>query len=106
MDLAPKLVIYDNSCKLHAFCLNRNPTRYRDTRFGIDRFHFPNHVNCSLGYKLQNPQEKFINSQVVEQLNSQLKNLRSQLSYMTFENFMLHAALFMRTYNINKKKKW
>jgi len=54
---------------------------------------------------MEGPREEAINSQVVEQANSQLKKLRSQLSYMGIEAFMTHAILFMRHLNLKKKDK-
>jgi len=36
---APKIVIYDNACSLHAYCLNRDPLYFKDTMFMVDRFH-------------------------------------------------------------------
>ncbi len=39
---APKLVIYDNSCNLHAYCLNREPEFFKDTLFVVDK------VRCSV----------------------------------------------------------
>lgn len=42
--LAPELVIYDNGCNLHNYCLNREPVFFKPTWFVVDRFHWPNHV--------------------------------------------------------------
>ena len=42
--LAPDLVIYDNGCNLHNYCLNREPVFFKQTWFVVDRFHWPNHV--------------------------------------------------------------
>jgi len=42
---------------------------------------------------------------LVEQKNSKLKKLRSQLSYMGVRNFMIHTALFLRYLNSVEKKK-
>ena len=35
----PTTIIYDNSCKLHQYTLNREPTHFKDTRLYMDRFH-------------------------------------------------------------------
>lgn len=42
--VAPKLVIYDNACSLHAYCLNRDPIFFMDTVFRVDGLHFKNHT--------------------------------------------------------------
>lgn len=40
---APSTIVYDNSCNLHNYCLNREPKFFKLTWFLIDRFHWPNH---------------------------------------------------------------
>ena len=40
----PKIIIYDNCCALHAYCLNRDPLFFKHTTFLIDRFHWRNHT--------------------------------------------------------------
>lgn len=42
--LAPSLVVYDNACSLHTYCLLRDPHRFKYTRFLVDRFHWSNHT--------------------------------------------------------------
>ncbi|XP_078586099.1 uncharacterized protein LOC144867969 [Branchiostoma floridae x Branchiostoma japonicum] len=79
----PETVIYDNSCNLHSYCLNRDPLLFKNTWFLVDRLHWKNHKGCSVGYQLSRyPQYDNVNSQVVEQCNSALKKLKGQLSYM------------------------
>ena len=47
--LAPKVVIYDNACNLHAYCrLNRDPLFFKSTWFLVDRFHWPNHTGMQV----------------------------------------------------------
>ncbi len=48
--VAPKLIIYDNACKVHQYCLNREPALFGHTQFAVDRFHWRDHVGCSAGY--------------------------------------------------------
>ena len=36
----PKYVIYDNSCKLHQYIINREPVMFQNTTFLVDRFHW------------------------------------------------------------------
>jgi len=97
------LIVYDNACHLHAYCLNRDPIRYAETSFRIDRFHWKNHTACNKGYQLRlyDP----INSEIVEQKNAVLKKLRSQLSYMSVQNFLAHTAVFLAHQNFLEKKK-
>jgi hypothetical protein len=45
-----------------------------------------------------------LSSQVAEQLNARLKNLRSTLSYMTLPNFMFVLRLVISGFNIEKQE--
>lgn len=59
---------------------------------------------CSLGYCMSKyPGFQFINSEVNEQENAKIKKLKTQLSYMTPENFLGHCKLFF--WFRNKKNK-
>ena len=56
---ALECIVYDNACGLHAYCLNRDPNFFKNTRFLVDRFHYSNHTGktvyaCSLSSKLYN----------------------------------------------------
>ena len=80
----PSLIIYDNACKLHLFALKREPARFQQTRFMVDRLHYrKGHVGCTLGYSMDsyssNPYIKSINSQANEQANAALRRLATQL---------------------------
>ena len=37
------LSVYDNSCNLHEYCLNRDSGFFKHTKFLVDRFHWFNH---------------------------------------------------------------
>ena len=76
----PKVVVYDNCCKLHAMALKREPHRFRKTKFLVDRFHSKGHT-CSDGYHMDTYHKdkniREINSKLCEQLNARLINLNS-----------------------------
>eukprot|EP00112_Aurelia_sp_Birch-Aquarium-sp1_P011847 Seg249.10 transcript_id=Seg249.10/GoldUCD/mRNA.D3Y31 product="hypothetical protein" protein_id=Seg249.10/GoldUCD/D3Y31 len=92
---APNTIIYDNCCNLHNYCLNRDPIHFNKTKFLVDRFHWKYHVGCCQAYNISTyPEYETLNSQVNEQQNSTLKNLRSQLSYMGQDSFMAHCKIF------------
>jgi len=98
----PQVIVYDNACKLHQYCLNREPYFFQNTLFVVDRFHWRGHVGCSSGYCLDTYQHmaiKEINSQVNEQANAGLQCIRGQLAYMTPENFMFTLKLFLTIKN-------
>ncbi|XP_046862591.1 uncharacterized protein LOC124456100 isoform X2 [Xenia sp. Carnegie-2017] len=53
----PELVIYDNACRLHEYCLNRDPAFFKKTKFVV-KFHWKNHsvasfVSLRLKYSLR-----------------------------------------------------
>jgi hypothetical protein len=50
--LTPKIIVYDNACNLHSYCLNRNPTCFKETKFLVDRFHWKNHRGKVFGIDL------------------------------------------------------
>ena len=102
---APRVIVYDNACKLHQYCLNREPHFFRSTLFGVDRFHWRGHVGCSAGYCLNTYKQmaiKDINSQVNEQANVGLQQIRGQLAP---ENFMFTLKLFLSIKNKNVQRK-
>ena len=106
--VAPHVIIYDNACKLHQYCLNREPQFFSNTLFAVDRFHWRGHVGCSAGYSLdtyKNMSLREINSQVNEQANAGLQRIRGQLAYMTPENFMFTIALFFSVKNSDVQRK-
>ncbi|XP_035659097.1 uncharacterized protein LOC118404183 [Branchiostoma floridae] len=102
--VAPRVVVYDNSCQLHKYAMNREPHFFQKTVFLVDRFHFKGHVGCSLGYCMDSYTAavdiRSINSQVNEQANSSLIRIQPQLAYMTPSNFMFHVSLFLALKNM------
>ena len=103
----PKVIIYDNACKLHQYILNREPDHFKSTKFLIDRFHWKGHVGCSSGYNLKNYSTfdmTAINSQVNEQANAGLQRIKSHVSYMKEDNFVFHIKLFLALTNNRKQQ--
>ena len=89
----PKIIIYDNACHLMTYCLKREPARFKNTKFLIDRFHSSGH-KCTKGYHMSTYKDDelicTINSQLVEQENKRFKTLNSQIANMTSENAIKH----------------
>lgn len=103
---APDVIIYDNACNLHKYCLSREPDYFKNTRFLVDKFHWKCHIACSEGYNMERytacVDTQTINSQINEQANAGLKRLQSQLTYMNADNFMFHISLFLSLKNREK----
>jgi len=103
---APKIVIYDNACSYHAYCLNRDPLYFKETMFMVDRFHWKNHTGCSYGYDIKKYRHlDHINTEINEQQNAATKRLKNQLSYMNDRNFRSHCDFFFWYQNELKLKK-
>ena len=101
----PELIIYDNCCHLHLYALKREPVRFQKSRFMVDRMHYKNHIACSEGYSMDTYKDikiEDVNSQVNEQMNSQLRNLSTQAAYMTPQNPIFHVAIFFALKNRDK----
>eukprot|EP00058_Branchiostoma_floridae_P026343 XP_002611834.1 hypothetical protein BRAFLDRAFT_83142 [Branchiostoma floridae] len=107
---APRVVVYDNACRLHQYCLNREPVFFMNTLFCVDRLHWINHTGCSDGYCMDSYGQhgsidvQQINSQINEQANAGLKRIKAQLAYMTQSKFLFNAALFLAFKNIDKQQ--
>ena len=104
VDYLPQLrIIYDNSCNLHTYALNREPARFAETIFLVDRLHFQDHSACTLGYSTNSynfdPKIKTLNTQINEQANADLRNLSKQISYMKPDNVMIILKLFLADRN-------
>jgi hypothetical protein len=100
---APRVVVYDYACALHAFFLDRCPGYVKDSIFLVDRIHSFNHKACCPGYKLDNyPHLAWLNSQVAEQCNSELARVEDSIKCMKQETFMMNLAFFLG--NRNKRK--
>jgi hypothetical protein len=104
--VAPAVVVYDFSCALQEYCLNREPRHFRHTAFLIDRFHWRNHKTCARSYNLSiYPDFLCLNSEICEQVNSLLKKIKSSVSMMTQVNFMRCVRFFLEMNNDKKLKR-
>ncbi len=102
----PSKIIYNNGCRLHLYCLNREPVFFQDTRFFVDRFHWRGHVGCSSGYcvdQYSSANTREIKSPVNEQANAGLQRIRGQLAYLSLPNFVIHISLFLAIKNMGIK---
>ena len=91
----PKVVVYDNACNAHYFCLSREPDYFKFTQFIIDQLHASGHKACSCAY---DPTRHEIvinkNTQQCEQLNSKFTRKQSQLYKMGQVTALWHLRLF------------
>lgn len=101
----PRNIIYDDACHLHLFALKREPARFKNTRFMVDRFHARGHL-CTNGYDMKKYVEddtiRTLNSQLAEQNNAHLRNLNSQIACMPSDNAIIHLSMFLGFRNLFK----
>ena len=94
-EIPPQLVIYDNSCNLHEFCMRREPDFFRFTQFLLDRLHVAGHSRCTVAYDPYKHRAVVkINTQVCEQENAKYKPLKKQLYKMGQVTFLFHFLHF------------
>ena len=98
--VAPRLVVYDNSCNLQHYCMLREPHFFKNTLFVIDRFHRRGHV-CSPAY---DPRHHLclnnVNTSRAEQVNSALSSLSNQLKYMCPSRYFFFLRDFLSELNV------
>ena len=96
-------IFYDNACNLHQYALNREPARFSETIFLVDRLHYQDHTACSEGYSTNtyntDSSIKKMNTQLNEQANADLRNLSKQVTYMKPANVIMHTKLFLADRN-------
>lgn len=95
----PSTIIYDNSCMLAAYSLAREPNRFANVRFLIDRFHHTNHKACSQALRIRSYQTDPVlsgyNTQACEQTNSLLRHLGNSLPFMSLPRYTKTIILFL-----------
>ena len=100
-------IIYDASCRVKEYGLNRELKRFMSIRITTDEFHQVNHKSCSATFRSSKyvSLEK-VNSEACEQTNSVLRKIASSTTYMSPSLYMRVLTLFMANLNIiaNNKK--
>ena len=67
-------IIYDASCRIKEFGLNREPKRFLNLRFASDPLHIDNHTTCSESFQsIIHQVLKPLNKEACEQFNSLLR---------------------------------
>jgi len=95
-DRPPDIIIYDNACNMHKFCLSREPEYFKDVMFILDRLHVAGHVKCCLSYDpYQHAFVVDINTQLCEQANAPYKDRYASLHQMKQGTFLFHLRHFI-----------
>ncbi|GAQ89061.1 hypothetical protein KFL_004840010, partial [Klebsormidium nitens] len=93
----PDFLIYDNACKLQAYCMRREPAFFADVRFLVDRFHFQRTDaeahKCGPGF---NPDYydavRWVNTSAVESCNSYLIRFKVLAWFSSLDTFLVILA--------------
>ncbi|KAF0708709.1 hypothetical protein AaE_013113 [Aphanomyces astaci] len=100
---ADRVVIYDNACNYHEYCMNREPQFFANQVTKQDRIHAKGHVGCTIGHNLDEFWwAKAVNSQVAEQGNALLDGVKKQSTFMTIGHYALFVRFVMA--NMNRRK--
>ena len=103
LESPPTDIFYDFACNLQEYCLNRESGYYKDVRFFHDIFHGYTH-KCSCAFRSSRLQGfESVNSEICEQFNSFLQNIKKSARQMTQEHFCFYLQFFLHQWNIRKK---
>lgn len=106
LERAPEVVVYDFACSAHKYCTLRAPGFFKDTTWVVDRFHWKNHKSCSHAYDMsQYPWLDHVNSEIAEQVNSQLQAVKAAVSQMKQENYVKVLRLVLTERNLRVEEK-
>lgn len=74
----------------------REPVLFANTRFLVDRLHYPNHKACSHAFNMEEYRTlKGINTQVCEQGHRRFNKMRASLAYMSQTHYMEFVRYFL-----------
>ena len=103
-EYAPKFLFYDNGCNTHTFFHYREPLFFKDLQIILDGLHWSSHKKCSPVFNpTLHEHLKFLNSQLCEQLNSELSRLAPQMWIFNRTNFLFHLRSDMFFLNTKRR---
>ena len=98
-------IIYDASCRIKEYGLNREPARFSDLRFATDPLHCENHSTCSQAFQSHIYADmKALNKEACEQFNSVLRSVQHSVTYMNFDNYLTAMKVFISFHNMQYLK--
>lgn len=99
----PECVVYDASCQLHEYILNRMPSFAREIRFCDDKFHSYGHRACATCYRAQEcGYLAHTNTSRAEQFNSFLNCVKYTASHLSKLHFSVFVQYFIHRWNMKK----
>ena len=99
----PECVVYDSSCLLHEYALNRMPSFARQIRFCDDKFHSYGHKRCATVYRANEcGYLRCTNTSRAEQFNSYIKCVKYTASHLSKLHFCVFVQFFFHRWNLKK----
>ena len=99
-------IIYDASCKLKEYGLNRELLRFMKIWITTDKFHEENHTTCSPLFKSSRyDQLKSLNTETAELTNYILRRIACSTTFMNLQLYMKSITFFMAYQNLKSNKK-
>jgi hypothetical protein len=100
---APQLVIYDNACNLHRYCVAREPGFFCRTKFFSDRFHFKNHIDCARAFCIDVAGKLIVvDTSIVESENAAVARVKAHCQHMSKATFMWFFKFFFLYRNLRR----
>ena len=94
-------IIYDASCRIKEYGLNREPARFTNIRFATDPLHSDNHTTCSQSFQSNLYSDlKAQNKEACEQFNSVLRSVQHSVTFMDFDNYLMALKVFISFHNL------
>ena len=98
-------IIYDASCRVKEYGLNREPARFSSLRFATDPLHCDNHTTCSQAFQSHLYSDmKAQNKEACEQFNSVLRCEQHSVSYMNFDYYLTAMKVFISFHNLRSRE--
>ena len=102
LSLIDPTIIYDASCRIKEYGLNREPARFTNIRFATDPLHSDNHTTCSQSFQSNLYSDlKAQNKEACEQFNSVLRSVQHSVTFMDFDNYLMALKVFISFHNLH-----
>ena len=98
-------IIYNASCRIKEYGLNREPARFTNIRFATDPLHSDNHTTCSQSFQSNLYSDlKAQNKEACEQFNSVFRSVQHSVTFMDFDNYLMALKVFISIHSCRDLK--
>ena len=104
-DYSPTMIIYDASCRIKEYGLNREPARLSGLMFVTGPLHCENQFTGSQAFQSHIYADmKALNKEACEQFDSVLRSVQHSETYMNFDNNLTAMKVFTSFNNMLRLK--